>query len=175
MGWQELPTPPKQELSEVDRVFKKKARFLVDESLGEEAANLLRDLGWNVAYAADVSLAGKDDETVYGFAWRAKRIILTHDKDFLDDRRFPPQSNPGVVVLPGGSGSTAALVAGIRDVGGAIGRYALLYKGEKIAIAEDGSWVVKGLDRPRGVRCRERYKFGPGGRMWKWEGPTDDG
>jgi hypothetical protein len=43
----------------------KASRFLVDESLDRRATGLLRE-GWG----------------------RKRRVLLTHDRDFLDDRRF---------------------------------------------------------------------------------------
>jgi hypothetical protein len=36
---------------------------------------------------------------VFAAAWKQRRVILTHDRDFLDNRKFPPHRNPGVVVF----------------------------------------------------------------------------
>jgi hypothetical protein len=36
-------------------------------------------------------------------------VLLTHDHDFLDDARFSEHSNPGVIVLAGGSGDDQAM------------------------------------------------------------------
>lgn len=44
------------------------------------------------------------DSTVLAECKRQDRVLLTHDRDFLDERRHPPETNPGVIVLPGGSG-----------------------------------------------------------------------
>jgi predicted nuclease of predicted toxin-antitoxin system len=81
-----------------------KARILVDENLGEEVALFLRNQGCNVEFAGDVGLAGKDNSEVASYAWREKRMIWTHDSDFLDDTLLPEHRNPGVVVLPGANG-----------------------------------------------------------------------
>jgi len=62
----------------------------------------------------DVDLAGRDDTEVYAYAWRENRVQLTHDGDFLDDKKFPQHCNPGVIVLPGGGGDQAALRVGLE-------------------------------------------------------------
>jgi len=39
---------------------------------------------------------------VFAFAWRDSRIVVTHDADFLDNKRFPPNRNPRIsLVRPG--------------------------------------------------------------------------
>jgi hypothetical protein len=57
------------ELREFERSFKRKARFLVDENMGEAAAQLFTDLGYNTEFVADVDLTGKSDEAVFAYAW----------------------------------------------------------------------------------------------------------
>jgi predicted nuclease of predicted toxin-antitoxin system len=110
MPWVPLENPDR---SEIGPEFKKKSRFLIDESLGVEVANYLREKGYNVQFAGDVGLTGRSDEDVFSYAWRENRMPWTHDHDFLDNTRFPEHRNPGVVVLPGGSGDQHAMVAGI--------------------------------------------------------------
>jgi predicted nuclease of predicted toxin-antitoxin system len=83
----------------ISSATKRRVRFLVDESLGVEAARVLREHGWNAKFVSDLQLIGKDDRTVFAMAWRERRVILTHDRDFLDNRKFPPHRNPGVVVF----------------------------------------------------------------------------
>ncbi len=108
MAWKRLPPVTDEQSRDFNR-FKKKARFLVDESLGEAVARVLREDGWNVEFAQEIGLGGRSDEDLFGHAWKEGRVLLTHDHDFLDDRRFPPHRNPGVIVLPGASGTGEGL------------------------------------------------------------------
>ena len=94
--------------------YEVRTKILVDESLGGEIANQLRQLRLNAVFGPDVGLRGKSDEDVFAYAWRQKRMLWTHDNDFLDDRKFPEHRNPGVVVLPGGDGNQKAMTAGFR-------------------------------------------------------------
>ena len=48
MSWAVIPLNAKLPITK-GRI--RKARFLVDESLGEEAVLLLRNLGWNACFA----------------------------------------------------------------------------------------------------------------------------
>jgi len=133
---------------------------LIDESVGTEVARLIRDRGWNVSYVDDVGLSGRSDEEVLAFAWKEQRILLTHDFDFLDDSRFPFQRNPGLVVLPGGIGSTLGLAEAINGVLALIGPYAEAYRGYKIRITEDGVWTIRRFNTEKGIHQEIHVKFG---------------
>ena len=87
--------------NDTGQAIKKKARFLVDHSLGIGVAQELRQAKWNTKEVGELGLARLSDESVYSLAWKERRILLTHDQDFWDDRRFPPERNPGVIILPG--------------------------------------------------------------------------
>jgi hypothetical protein len=45
-------------VSDFNRKFESKARFLVDESVGMYAVRLIQDRGWNVRYVDDLGLGG---------------------------------------------------------------------------------------------------------------------
>jgi predicted nuclease of predicted toxin-antitoxin system len=89
MAWKLVPTPSDKDLRELRREYRGKVRFLVDENAGPEVAEFLRSSGFNVKYVDEVGLCGHSDEDVFAFAWKEKRLIVTHDQDFLDNRRFP--------------------------------------------------------------------------------------
>ncbi len=143
MSWKRLPELEPRAVEEFGRRFKKKTRFIVDESAGSGLARALHDFGWNAVFVDEVGLGGHSDEDVFGFAWREDRVILTHDEDFLDDLRFPFHRNPGVVILPGASGGPGFIEA-VRVVLSTIGHFRGAYRGEKIVISSDQVWTVKG-------------------------------
>jgi hypothetical protein len=41
------------------------------------------------------------------------RILLTHDEDCWDDRRFPEHRNPGLVIVPGATGDQTDMISGL--------------------------------------------------------------
>ncbi len=152
------------------REYVRKGRFLVDESLGIEAARVIRKLGWNAIYVGEAGLAGKADEAVYAFAWRDDRVLLTHDEDFLDDRRFPPHRNPGLVVLPGASGETPGLNRELARVLSTIGAFREGYRRFKIHAHEDRTWTIKSARSGQSARLARRLKFDRDGTIWEWSG-----
>jgi predicted nuclease of predicted toxin-antitoxin system len=148
------------QVSDFNRKFESKARFLVDESVGINAARLIRDRGWNVSYVEDLDLLDRSHEAVLAFARREERILLTHHFDFLDDSRFPFHRNPGLVVLPGGTDGTVGLAEAINGVLALIGPYSKAYRGFKTRIAEDGVWTIRRFDTEEGVHQEISVKFG---------------
>ena len=75
MPWRRVPDAPQQEVEVYAKRFQKKSRFLVDESLGVNVADVLREHGWNTKYVADLGLEGHSDEDVFSRAWADDRIM----------------------------------------------------------------------------------------------------
>lgn len=62
--------------------------------------SMRRDLGWDVLFVMEHDdLRRAPDEEHYRRALDLGRTLITLDRDFLDDRRFPPPHSPGVIVL----------------------------------------------------------------------------
>ena len=154
-----LVASAKDYLSDFKKNFKSKARFLVDESVGTATAGLIRDRGWNVRYVDDVGLLGRSKQEILTFAWREQRILLTHNLEFLDDYRFPFRQNPGLVVLPGATGSRLGLADAINGILALIGPCFKAYRGYKIRITEDGIWKIRRFDTKEGIHREICVKF----------------
>jgi hypothetical protein len=57
-------------------------------------------LGWDVLFVVEHDdLRRAADGEHYRLARQWRRTLLTLDRDYLDDRRFPPQDSGGVVVV----------------------------------------------------------------------------
>jgi predicted nuclease of predicted toxin-antitoxin system len=166
MSWEPIKISEK-EIAQAKRMWRKKARFFVDESLGREATEFLRELGWNVKDVFEVGLDGNSDEDVIAYAFRENRILLSHDEDFLNDQRFPFNRNPGVVILPGGSGDVNALVLALLDLTTIVAPYAGLYYGAKMKINSDLVFSIRSRDH-LGVIKTDRYKYGGHGPAYVW-------
>ena len=168
MGWKALEQPTTAEIRDLKREFAGKPRFLVDESMGEGVARLLRDRGCNVKYAADCGLIGHSDEDVFAKAWAEKRVILTHDSDFMDDRRFPAHRNPGVVQIhPGADGNDNArlieCLVKILLIASDSGRWFL---GKKLEFSSNDQFSI--CSNTNGRFTRSRYLWRAGGRAMEW-------
>lgn len=57
-------------------------------------------LGWDVFFVMeDPDLRRAPDLRHYRLAQQLRRTLITLDRDYLDDRRFPPAEGSGVVVI----------------------------------------------------------------------------
>ena len=166
--WKPVNSPSKEEMTAFLKEHKKSARFLVDESLGVEVANQVRELGWNVKYVNEVGLRGHSDEDVYAYARKSVRVILTHDDDFMHNRLFPISLCPGVVIIPGAKGDEYALAKAVAGVLSLFGKLAYFFKGTKISISTEGVGTVYNFDQPSGKINKSIYKFPKHGSALEW-------
>jgi len=72
-------------------------------------------LQWDVLFVIeDEALRRARDVRHYQLAQQLRRILVTMDRDYLDDRRFPPEESGGVIVINApGERELEALVARI--------------------------------------------------------------
>jgi hypothetical protein len=77
-----------------------KTRFLADENIEPWALYILRYLKYDVIDCRHANISGRDDRDVFAAAWRLRRVLLSHDADYLDDNRFPFARCAGLVVFP---------------------------------------------------------------------------
>lgn len=86
--------PHAERLSPVPRVY---ADANVPAGL---VAYMRASLGWDVLFVLEADdLRRAADLTHYRLACQLRRTLVTLDRDYLDDRRFPPAETGGVLVL----------------------------------------------------------------------------
>src|SRR6266511_4239341 len=113
MGWVDVielvraNPPTKKEMEQVMDYRRRRAKpkFYADENFPSRAARLLRQRGGRVLTAQDAGMAGHPDEDHVAFALRGGYILLTCDRDYLNERRFPLIHCPAIVVFDFGAGS----------------------------------------------------------------------
>ena len=166
MPWKELDSPTKSEERALDLQYRGKARFIIDESAGPGVAKILQRFGYNATFVGELGLCGHSDEDVFAAAWKEKRILITHDPDFLENRRFPPHRNPGIIVIrPGASGrDNRGLLICLSKAVVFAGFHATWFRGKKMEFASDELITIIGR------AGRNRYRWPEGnGRAMIWE------
>ena len=78
----------------------KRTRFVADENLEPWALHVLRYKRFDVMSADAAGIRHLDDRQVFARAWQLRRVLVTHDTDFLNDAVFPLHSCGGLLVLP---------------------------------------------------------------------------
>jgi predicted nuclease of predicted toxin-antitoxin system len=165
MAWKKLYEPTEDEVRELNRNYSGRVRFLVDESIGEAVANYLISMGYNTKYVGDLGLRGRSDEDVFAVAWKDDRVIVTHDPDFLDDQRFPPHRNPGIVVIRPGSDGRDDIGLGVC-LSVAIqltGKNTNWFRGMKFDFSSREEFSIKSPGR----RQRYRWRANEGPMIWE--------
>lgn len=83
-------------------------RFLADEDFPKPLVNVIRNFGHSVQTIQQKGLQGSSDETVANIALKGDRIVLTFDKDFLENQpdkiqaivfEFPRVPTSEIVIL----------------------------------------------------------------------------
>ena len=167
MTWRRLDTPHVDE--EMRAAFRMRTRILVDEALGKEVASWLRARRFNTIFGPDVGLGGKSDEDVFAYAWREQRMLWTHDRDFLDDRRFPEHRNPGIVILPGADGDQTAMGTGLAVAVRVFGYGPKTWTKTKTVVSATGEVSMRHRQSDAGSLTTSRYRLIRGGGVEVWE------
>ncbi len=113
MGWVNLTErirdnpPTEKEIKQVldYRRRKAKARFYADENFPALAVELLRKMGGKVVTVQEAGRRRHPDENHAAYALKHGYILLTCDRDYLDESRFPLIHCPVIAVFDFGSGS----------------------------------------------------------------------
>lgn len=164
MVWKELKLTKKDE-TEFKRKFKKKARFLLDENLDPTLAEGMRGLGWKVKSVEDIGLNGHSDEDILAYAQRENLILITNDRDFLNERRFPPYQNPGVVIIPQNYTHAVNALLGILPI---VGEYREQWRGAIVEVSSDVTISIRST-KFDGRRTTTRYRYSNGPYALEWE------
>lgn len=95
-------------------------------------------------------------------------MLLTHDRDFLDDTRFPEHRNPGVVVLPGGDGDQRAMGIGIGTALSVFGAAPEIWEKTKSAVSPTGEMTIRKRNLDTGKMEHSRYRMTGKGYAEAW-------
>lgn len=126
-------------------------RVYVDANVPVGLVEFMRtQLGWDALYVVDHDdLRRAPDGAHFRLARQLRRTLITFDRDYLDDRWFPPRETAGVLVLtaPDVRGYTTLLTRidteGFRTGAGV---RALPYEGRKLHLHVD--WAGESAPAP---------------------------
>ena len=73
----------------------KSSKFIADENFSIKTVKKLSDVGVQIK----IPSKGIRNGFLYSLAIEEGLIILTHDADFMDSKRFPPSNSKGMVLI----------------------------------------------------------------------------
>jgi len=92
-------------------------KFKLDENLSQQAADLIRAAGHDVATVASQGLRGVTDEKLFELCKSEGRVLMALDRDFGQVLRYPPTASAGIVVIEVGPRVThAARLDRVREL-----------------------------------------------------------
>jgi predicted nuclease of predicted toxin-antitoxin system len=163
--------PPRLQSLAVHELAKRKAkpRFYADENFPSRATNMLRADGAKVSTAQDAQMLHYPDEAHAAYALRQGLILITCDRDFLDERRFPLVRCPAIYVFQFGGGSDDDMRSAFQCLASAFTTPQLIDKWMKVD-ASVNEWTerVRHLD---GTTSRTRYRYWQG-TLQEWVSET---
>jgi predicted nuclease of predicted toxin-antitoxin system len=159
MAWKPL-TYSQRELDAGLKRFREKAIFYLDESIGPAIAEILERLGYKVRTAANCGMLGHSDADHAALCWREGMILVTHDRDFLNDRVVPEHRNPGVVVLDVDEGAAAAYHA-VYFMAWVVGPFGKNWRRSKFLITDQGEIAAWTRNASTGAIKKTRYRWLP--------------
>lgn len=147
-----------------------KARFYADENFPSSAVSLLRKMGARVQTAQEAQLTGHPDENHSAYASRHGMVLLTCDRDFLDERRFPLVHCPATFVFDFGPATTRDIKRAFRCLATVFRTPQFFDKSCKVDAKRD-CWT-ESMRYLNGTTSRRRYRL-LRGRLQEWvaEGP----
>ena len=150
--------PSRKEIEQVldYRRRKAKARFYADEDFPALAASLLRSFGAKVVTAQELGRRQHPDENHAAYALKHGYVLLTRDRDYLDEKRFPMIHCPTILVFDFGAGSSREILEAFTCLKRILSTPQLFDKWTKID-ANRESWIEysRTLD---GRTQRSRYR-----------------
>ena len=172
MPWRllEIEKPTRKELHSTSG----KAKFYADHNLDESVVHVLQRLKYDVETARDVGAEAQPDTFHYKRGFRNRRVLVTHDKDYLDNSQFPLSQTAGVVILDVDTTKTEQLARAPEVVDTILGGLAPVLMGMKVVVHSD--YTITFTQRvPDGkgtgfVEDRRRWRFDENGEdIWEWE------
>lgn len=160
-----LPTKKEWEQVLEYRRRKAKPKFYTDENFPGAAVGVLRATKVHVLTSKEAGLNGHPDENHVAFALKNGCVLLTCDRDYLDEQRFPLIHCPAIVVVDFGSGSLNEIRGAFRCLRTIYGSPQFFDKWVKIDAKRDGwSEYWRFLN---GTTSRSRYRVHRG-RLQEW-------
>lgn len=159
--------PSEREIAQVREWARRrpKIRFLADENVPSRAIDVLERHGARVTTALDARLIGYPDQAYTAFARRKGLILLTCDRDFLNNEKFPLLRCPGIVICDFKRGDEMSIKRTFRCLRTAFAFPQAYDIWMKMDATPDGwSETMRYLDGTTS-RARKRYH---GGKLQVW-------
>ena len=160
------PASPKEAAQVLEYLTRRaRPRFYADENFPPVAVLLLRRMGARVDTVHGKRKTGHPDENHAAHALKHGLILVTCDRDFLDNRRFPLIHCPAIFVFDFGTGSVREIMKAFRCLASAFRMPQFYDKWWKVDARPD-CWTEQ-VRFQDGTTSRSRYRLWRG-KLQEW-------
>ncbi len=126
---------------------------------------MLRWLKYDVETAKDIGAEAQRDEWHFRRAFRTKRVLLTKDKDYLDDERFPLSQTRGVIILNIDTANPTEIARSLEVIDLVLSRLRHTLEQAKVILNSDYTMtIIHRVSTGEGFDVRKtRYRVRPDG------------
>lgn len=92
-------------------------KLMVDNDFGKPVADAVNGLGSNVTAKTTVEHghpSDEDDDVLVAYGAQHNCVLLTHDKNTINERKFPPCKHAGIIIVKEKHWFPESIVAGIK-------------------------------------------------------------
>ncbi len=92
-------------------------KLMVDNDFGKPVADAVNEIGSNVTAKTTVENghdADEDDDVLIAYGAEKNWILLTHDKNTINERKFPPCNHAGIIIIKEEFWFPETIVASLR-------------------------------------------------------------
>ncbi len=133
--------------------LKQKLKLYFDENFPKEIIDVLKEHTYwkkkcKVCSAYEAGLISKDDEVHYEYCKKSKLTLVTLDKHFMDDSKYPISNIPGVIRVSAKNNDSADILKTLKVLLDFLTSFPLprAFIGDsKIEVGPDGC-IIKGRD-----------------------------
>ena len=143
--------------------------FLFDENVQTNVISAIRAYGLRVDTIRELDYRRRADEEVLALAWKRKQMLVTYDRDFWDDERFPFGSFSGTLQLPDIGKNLNFFWRILTGPVRLFSRGHDLWFNTKIRVGEGSRITVKCWDRDVGKIVTSHYWLQPCGKLLIWQ------
>jgi len=111
-------------------------KFLIDENVRKDVITFLKFLGHDVLPVPP----GSKDKKIAQIAKTTKRIILTHDRHFVDILMYPPEEYPGIIRIKVHPPSAFAIINSLKNF---LPQFTPDKLNKKLVILEENSFRIR--------------------------------
>jgi Domain of unknown function (DUF5615) len=146
-----------------------RTHFLFDENVQTNVIRAIRAYGMRVDYVRELGYRRRSDHEVLALAWKRKQMLVTYDRDFWDDERFPFGSFAGVLQLPDIGKNLDFFWRILTGPVRLFSRGHDLWFNTKIRVGEGSRITVKTWEPDLGKIVTSHYWMQPRGKLLIWK------